>query len=222
MPPARATARSAGSTISATKGWSGASSAATGAWCRSCSSSPIANQIEAYNLPQGVITHLFRDIAAGKPGPSHARRPRHLRRSALRRRQDQRAHHRGPRRADDDRRRGIPVLQGVPDQRRRSSAARPPTPTATSRWRSEALTLEALAIAMAARNSGGIVIAQVERIAERGIAQPAPGEDPGHAGRLRRRGREAREPLADLRRAVQPGVRRRDPRCRWRRCRRWR
>jgi propionate CoA-transferase len=76
----------------------------------------------------------------------------------------------------------------------------------------EALTLEALAIAMAAHNSGGIVIAQVERVAERGSLNPRQVKVPGvlvDCVVLAERPEHHQQTFVT---ALQPGLRRRDPR----------
>ncbi|HEU4439443.1 MAG TPA: CoA-transferase, partial [Methylomirabilota bacterium] len=127
----------------------------------------LANRIEAYNLPEGVITHLYRDIAAGKPGT--------MSRVGLGTFVDPRLE--GGKMNAVTREDLVTVMtiageeylfyRGLPINVAfiRGTTADPDGNISMER---EALVLENLALALAAKNSHGYVICQVERVAAEG------------------------------------------------------
>jgi len=138
----------------------------------------MENRIEAYNLPQGVLTQLFRDVAAGKPGllttvgigtfvdprlgggKVNARTTEEIVELLTLHGKEYLFYRTHPI--------NVALLRGTTADT-----------DGNITMEREALFLDSLAVATAAHNNGGIVIVQVEHIADRGALNPKLVKIPG-------------------------------------------
>jgi propionate CoA-transferase len=136
------------------------------------------NRIHGYNLPQGVISQLYRACAAGQPGL--------FSKVGLHTYVDPRL---GGGKVNTATTEDIVKLVEVEGEEWLFYKATPinvalirgtsADPSGNISMEKECLTLDSLAQAMAAHNNGGIVIAQVERIVEQGSIKPKDVKIPG-------------------------------------------
>jgi propionate CoA-transferase len=131
----------------------------------------LAEKIQAWNLPQGCISQLYRDIAAGKPGT--------ISKVGLGTFVDPRLQGGRINRCTTENIVSLMEIDGrewLFYKAQKIDVAFIRGTTADERgnvtMEREALTLDNLAMAMAARNCGGVVIVQVERIARAGSLHP--------------------------------------------------